>query len=121
MEKRDLIKKFRSLVENGQPADRYTMLAYGYLRGLPYVALERVINEDKFEVPADARKYKLGVFGFLSFLARTVSVTIEQVENPENKLRGYPGPHFDAIYEWMMEKYGKEEAPAEPSAQESAA
>jgi hypothetical protein len=44
--RKELIKKFRNQVKNGKYASHETLLAYAFLRNIPYVVLERKINED---------------------------------------------------------------------------
>lgn len=73
--RKELIKKFREKVAGGKYADRHTLLAYAFLRGVPYVALERIINEDH-------PSFGIGREGFLSWLARSVAWKICDVQFP---------------------------------------
>lgn len=103
--RKEIIKKFRSMVDRGQHASRVTLLAYAYLRGIPYVALERTINEDKSE----------GKFTFIKSLAGSVSWQICEIEfgktyleaeKPEKeKLLAQQKVVFQEIFNWMNEKY----------------
>lgn len=104
MEQKELKDKVRALLSN-RKGDRETYLAYAFVRGVPYSVVEERINEDNFDLPLNARANKQGLFAFLSGLAQSVSVVIEKVEYPENKVFGYPGKRFDQVYQWMLEKY----------------
>ena len=72
--RKELIKKFREQVAGGKYADRYTLLAYAFLHDIPYIALERVINEDHptFDVSRN---------GFLSYLATGITTRIREASS----------------------------------------
>jgi len=104
--RKDLIKKFRAYAK-GKQLSREFLLGYAFLREVPYVTLERVINEDKIERKPEYRKCRQGVFCFLYYLASSVSSEIVKIEAPEEKKpRSY---YLDAVYAWMLEKYGPED------------
>jgi len=63
--RKDLIKAYRKKVENGKCAGRWELLAYAFLRDVPYINLERITNEDKF--PDD------GALTFIQTLAMWVA------------------------------------------------
>jgi hypothetical protein len=118
--RKELIKKFRSVVSGGKPSSREFHLAYGFVRGIPYSALEKVINEDKFERKPEWPKYQMGVFSFLSTLAYLVSRVLWDIDDPDHPHSYQQGPLRDEIYNWMVEKYREKEA-KENVAEESAA
>ena len=113
--RKELIKKFRELVSNDKPADRITLLSYAFLREVPYCALERVINEDRFAPP--------GTQSFIKWLAESVSSQIYRMDNPDIKSSTRWTPEIlltkkmyrDKVLEWMNEKY-KTESISEESA-----
>lgn len=112
--RKELIKKFRELHAGGRSGTRSSLLAYAWLCGKPYVALERVINEDKFEQPVFGasvdveanKRLKAGVFSALYSLAYSVAYKIAEFQKePDQK---WPQPDDGirtAIYEWMLVKY----------------
>jgi hypothetical protein len=71
--RKDLIKKFRAEVCGGKHPNRTTLLAYAFLRGVPYVAVERVINEDH-------PSFGEGRNSFLRFLAAYVVTRICDIQ-----------------------------------------
>lgn len=104
--RKDLIKKFRAYAK-GKQLSREFLLGYAFLREIPYITLEKVINEDKLERKPEYRKCKQGVFSFLYYLASSVSSEILKIEAPEEKK---PSSYYlDAVYSWMMAKYGPED------------
>lgn len=118
--RKELIKKFHSLVSGGKSASRTFHVAYAFVRGMPYIALEKVINEDRFERQPGWEKYPCGVFSFLYFLAWSAAEILWNAI-PEDKRQGDTGDLRDEIYAWMMKKYeDKTEVKDEP-AKESAA
>jgi hypothetical protein len=105
MEKKELVKNIRLLVSKGQKANRETYLALAFARKMPYVVLEKTINEDKFALPAGAREAKMGLFCFLNGLAYTTSLVVERAENPDHPDKRPTGIYHEKVYEWMLEKY----------------
>lgn len=75
--RKELIKKFREQVAGGKPATRAQFLAYAFLRGKEYVALERVINEDH-------ESYGEGRNTFLGYLAAWVAGKITEAKFGKN-------------------------------------
>jgi hypothetical protein len=107
--RRKLIKEFRVYYDmNLGGVGRETLLAYAFLRGVPYVALEKVINEDKFpEVPITGtysnRRAKVGKFSFLDSLAYSTAYRIESVEKRLDPKSAYK--YHNDVWNWMMVKY----------------
>ncbi len=66
--KKELIGIYREKVAGGKTTWRFEYLAYAFIRGMPYVALERTINEDSFG--------KVGRNTFLGGLASQVASSI---------------------------------------------
>lgn len=122
--RKELIKKFRSQVEHGKYAGRYTLLAYAYLRGVSYIALERTINEDLFGTN--------GRNSFLIGLADVVAGKICEADfgksywelrkedqekqktllgkliKPEEKSKAFAEQKMklvDEVFKWIQEKY----------------
>ena len=122
--RKELIQKFRSRASGGRGLSRTFLLAYAFLRGVPYVVLEKTINEDKFPREPNWDKLKCGMFGFLHYLAygaayhicdaagdvNCASITSEE----RNTLR-------DEIYQWMLVKYQESEEKEAEKAEENAA
>jgi hypothetical protein len=71
--RKDLIKKFRGFVSGGQHASRSILLGYAFLREVPYVALERKINEDH-------PTFDAGRNGILIDLAHSVARKITEAQ-----------------------------------------
>lgn len=71
--RKELIEKFRKQVAGGKYADRYTLLSYAFLRGVPYAALERIINEDN---PSFG-------YGRTSFLEGLAYVIVHRIGNAQ--------------------------------------
>lgn len=112
--RKELIKKFRELHAGGRNGTRGSLLAYAWLRGKPYIALERVINEDKFEQPVFGasvdveanKRLKAGIFGELySFAYRAAYTIAEFQKEPDQKWPQVDDGIRAAIYEWMLVKY----------------
>lgn len=111
--RKELIKKFREQVAGGKYASRTTLLAYAFLRGRPYVALERVINEDH-------PSFGEGRNTFLSYLASGVTGRIREAKYPDlraydlrrngegdkaTEIEEFTSAVRKAVYEWIQEKY----------------
>lgn len=79
---------------------RYLLLAYAFVRGIPYVALERVINEDKF--PASGRDT------FYRGLIFAVAKNVRTAYGLDNNCT-YESPEHKEVYAWVMEKFAKAE------------
>lgn len=113
--RKEVIKKFREQLAGGKYARRNTLLAYAFLRGVPYVALERIIHEDHPSFDPEGRN------GFLGYLSRMVGRDIAEVSfgsapgwkrdmTPEEKEKR---DQFDAlskslgneVFAWIQEKY----------------
>lgn len=116
--RKELIKKFREQVAGGKYASRETLLAYAWLRGVPYVALERVINEDH-------ETFDTGRKGFLSYLASAVAGKIRETQFPgmnsyklsqagekekAKELSEFTDAVRKAVYDWIQEKYVAKES-----------
>ncbi len=105
--RKELIKKFRSFVVGGQYASRTTLLAYAFLREVPYVALERKINEDHDTFNTEA---------FLMRLATDTTRCITEAyfgkrswELKDNEIRqqfrDFEKSINDDVFAWIQEKY----------------
>lgn len=82
----------------GGESQRYLLLAYAFVRGVPYVALERTVNEDKF--PKEGRDT------FYSGLA--YSVTSKVLEAYGLEVRNvFRSTEYMAVRAWLTEKFNK--------------
>jgi hypothetical protein len=112
--RKQLIKKFREQVAGGKPGTRAQLLAYAFLRGRDYVALEREINEDH-------PSFGEGRNTFLSYLASAITGKIREAQFPgkraydlrragENEkaqeIEEFTTAVRKEVYEWIQEKYG---------------
>jgi|SRR5690606_10874946 len=120
--RKELITKFRSQVWQNKYASRTTLLAYAFLRDVPYIALERTINEDSFG--------EIGRNSFLVALAFGVADRICEAEfgksywdlrkeeksstilgnliKPEEKSKLFSEKKnkiYNDIFNWMQDKY----------------
>ena len=115
--RKNLIKKFRAEVCGGKHTGRTTLLAYAFLREVPYVAVERVINEDGPLFNESGRN------SFLSGLAYLITMAICQAqfsgktsysfkkEGNEEKVKEYN--EFQSslkvdVNNWIQKKYKTE-------------
>jgi hypothetical protein len=108
--RKDLIKKFRGFVSGGQHASRSILLGYAFLREVPYVALERKINEDHPTFDAGrkwilidlahsaARKITEAQFGKGIWELRDNKEAQQQFHDTEKSIK-------DEMYSWIQEKY----------------
>lgn len=114
--RKDLIKKFRAEVCGEKYPSRTTLLAYAFLRGVPYIAVERMINEDHPSF-GDGRN------SFLRFLAGYVVNMICDIQfsgktpysfrkdGDEEKVKEYNEFNTLLVAEvnaWIREKYKTE-------------
>ena len=125
--KKEILEKIRSsVIENAPRGDfgqRLRLLAYAFLRGVPYVAVEGKINEDHPSF-GDGRNT------FLDHLAYSVARSIcnrlfkkivhEQINcfvNMSREERDEYHKKFkevkSEVYEWMMKKYEAQQEAAE--------
>jgi hypothetical protein len=100
---RKLIKAFRAKVSNGQHATRETLLAYAFLRGRPYIALEKRINEEH-------ESFGEGTKNFLASLSCSVAHEIGINKDPDFRVFNNP------VLSWINEKYKTEETKTEEKA-----
>lgn len=116
--RKELIKKFREKVAGGKYAGRDTLLAYAFLRGVPYVALERVINEDHPSFGTEGRneflrwrKYSMSrEICEAQFSGQSVYQLRKENKESEalllnEKLKGFREPLEKEIWDWIQEKY----------------
>jgi len=82
----------------GGDKQRYLLLAYAFVRGIPYIALERTINEDKFL--EEGRKT------FYSRLAYCVAKHVMLAYGLEPKSI-YSSEEYQAVHNWLTEKFAK--------------
>jgi hypothetical protein len=111
-----LIRKFHSALSGGKYASRSFYLAYAFLKEVPYVVLEKKINEDNFPTEPGWDKLKCGMFSVLYSLAHGAAwiiLKMDAADNPDNwfntKGEGDVRPLCDDIYQWMLVKYQDED------------
>ena len=117
--RKELIKKFREQVAGGKYPSREKLLAYAWLRDVPYIALERVINEDH-------ESFGIGRNGFLSYLASTVAGQIRNTQFPglnpyqagdkTKEISEFEDTVRKAVYDWIQEKYAAKEEESKEAA-----
>lgn len=119
--RKELINIFRSKVEKGQHAYRTTLLAYAFLREVPYIKLERIVNEDKLPndsakcfivtLAADvARELVAKAFGYEQFCDAFFKVNGEYPDTKD--IRSAASEYMIIIRSWMLEKYENQEEAA---------
>jgi len=121
--RKELIKKFRKQVAGGKTATRAQLLAYAFLRGKEYVALERVINEDH-------ESFEVGRNTFLWYLAGRVATEIAEAKFGQKSYELRKAGELETVKEfvafndavkkeiqaWIQEKYAAKDDSKEAAA-----
>ena len=84
----------------GGESQRYLLLAYAFVRGIPYITLEKTVNEDGFP--------ECGRNTFYSGLAFSVTKNVMLAYGLDSKADNvYNSNEHTAVHAWLTEKFAK--------------
>jgi len=105
---KELREKVRQDIIKNQTCGGYhqreRLLVYGFLRGMPYAALERTINEDKLPLVGMKTFYKYFAYSIYCMLCEYLE--IEKSGPSKNP------PEYIEIDNWLKERWQKQQEAA---------
>jgi len=105
-DKKEALKSFKQKAKKQEIYSRHQYLAYAFLRRMPYVVIERKINEDKFPVVGRNNFLNclaVGALHEIYYLGKYEGYTLSFQEFlKEDELR-------QQIKDWIFEKYASVE------------